>query len=342
MLILLIMKCLLGLFGLTVSSVITEHHVALKTSNQVSRHHKRKHHKAKVHNGPDSPQDTKGLEQGVTDKEFFGPPHNSDYATDLAPPAVELHHMDYPYPAHKGSDESDQDFLEDSNTDGGAWDAQMRYDQLRAKLRTEKLDVVRAQSLLEAEDVKLDNAQEAEHVREEKRKKEEEKWRAKEEERNLLSQRLLGKSNEVSVQEARVDLLTQELQQAERDLQQTTGRLQQAQNDFRDAENGVQGLADARKLATAAKMKYDAAQKDELEAENIVDIEMSKHDQLAQKVQKEKDDVKRVEAEINYARMRLGDQARGSIDRSGDIGGVYRSSASTTSLTAVWLLLPHL
>eukprot|EP00397_Hematodinium_sp_SG-2012_P057817 GEMP01072628.1.p1 GENE.GEMP01072628.1~~GEMP01072628.1.p1 ORF type:complete len:337 (+),score=116.80 GEMP01072628.1:58-1068(+) len=333
------MKCLLSLIGLSAGVVIANQRTAMETDSLTSRHHRHKHHH-KVHNGPNSPQNTRGLEPGVSDTDFFGPPHKKDYVTDEAPQAIEEHRMDHPYPAIKSSDDEDRDYIEDSNGDGGAWEAQMKYDTLRAKLHKSKGNVARATSALESEQVKLDHAQEEENRREEARKKGEEEWRVKEEEKNRLEARVKGKLESVSVAEAEVELRTQELQQTERELQEATARLQEAQKELSDAEDGVQGLDAARKAADDAKVVYDESRKAEEKAENEVEKHMVKHDEAGRMLRKNKDDVVRTKAEANYARLRLGDHPRGDMDRTGDVGGIYKSDTHSTSLVAIsWLFV---
>jgi hypothetical protein len=65
-----------------------------------------------------------------------------DYPDDHSPKVTG--HFGHPYPEVQDSDKFDKDYVEDRNDDGGYWDAQMKYDNLKNKLRKEKQDVVDA------------------------------------------------------------------------------------------------------------------------------------------------------------------------------------------------------
>lgn len=74
------------------------------------------------------------LDHASSDK--FG----EDYPLDKRAVADEHHksRFGHPYPAVQDSDDFDKDFVNDENSDGGAWDAQMRYDALRSKIQGAK------------------------------------------------------------------------------------------------------------------------------------------------------------------------------------------------------------
>lgn len=73
-----------------------------------------------------------------------------DYPHDEHPPRGQLHFGPiYPLPQH--DDTFDDDFVDDSDNDGGAYDAQMNYDLLRHRFSKELNDVIVARENLEKE-----------------------------------------------------------------------------------------------------------------------------------------------------------------------------------------------
>merc|ERR1719335_854580 len=67
-----------------------------------------------------------------TDHKFF----KKDYPSDGRPDVRT--HFGHPYPAVQDSDDYDNDFVKDENSDNGLYDAQMAYDKLRTLKRKEE------------------------------------------------------------------------------------------------------------------------------------------------------------------------------------------------------------
>lgn len=70
----------------------------------------------------------------ASDKHFFG----KDYPLDKHAVADKRYVFGHPYPAVQDSSDFDRDYVKDENSDGGKWAAQMEYDTLRSKIRSEK------------------------------------------------------------------------------------------------------------------------------------------------------------------------------------------------------------
>jgi len=315
-------------------------------ADAIRHHHKKHHHKAKrvgkdfPTGGPNSPQNTKGLEK-TTNEQFYGPPHPGDYQADQNPHVPsENDRLDYPYPAYKDPKDFDRDFVEDSDSDGGAWDAQMEYDRLRAKVQKSQDEVNVASEKLEKEQLALDEAEEEEGVKEAMKDKWDHEFEMREEEKESLEIRVKSKVDAANAASAEVEKRTQELQQAERELQEATKRLEESQQELKEAEEGIQGLGEARRAVADAKEKLDAAREDSLAAGAVVAEKRKARDTAAEQLRKEEQDVNRVQAEADYARLRLAKYARGSADKQGDVGGIYRAGASTLSVAVfAWFML---
>ncbi|CAE8603928.1 unnamed protein product [Polarella glacialis] len=82
--------------------------------------------------------------------EFF----NKDYPVDEHPPRSKLGFKSV-YPQLKRDDDFDEEVLDDSDSDGGAYDAQMNYDILRHRFGKEMKDVEVAKEKLKQEAKKL-------------------------------------------------------------------------------------------------------------------------------------------------------------------------------------------
>merc|ERR1719478_1833916 len=74
-----------------------------------------------------------------------------DYPFDKRSITDEHYVFDHPYPAVQDSGDFDRDFVKDENSDGGLWDAQMRYDTLRAKIIKEKAKMEKLKKKMEKE-----------------------------------------------------------------------------------------------------------------------------------------------------------------------------------------------
>merc|ERR1719487_1691696 len=82
-----------------------------------------------------------------SDKKFM----EKDYPFDKRSITDEHYVFDHPYPAVQDSGDFDGDFVKDENSDGGLWDAQMRYDTLRAKIIKEKAKMEKLKKKMEKE-----------------------------------------------------------------------------------------------------------------------------------------------------------------------------------------------
>lgn len=321
--------------------LLATHRVADEKRNHT---HKKHHHKAKasrtMKNGPDTPQDTKGLEP-VSNDEFFGSEHHpGDYQVDESPLPTDKERLDYPYPAYKNVAEFDRDFLEDSDSDGGAWKSQMEYDELRGKVQKTKDIESAAAEKLEKAQMEFDDTEENQARLDAAKDKNEHEWEVKEEEKENLEIRVKEKVDAANEAESQVELRTRELQEAEKELQETTARLQQAHSELEEAERGVRGLDEARKASEAAKAKLDDSRREAEEFESTVEEKAKVRDEAAELVQEKRAETTRVQAEANYARLRLAKHARGSVDKEGDVGGLYKAAATTLSIALFsWLML---
>lgn len=320
------------------------------------RHHHKKHHhtelkttkKAKGKDSKylptgdhESPQNTVGLEK-TTDEEFYGPPYKqSDYQVDKNPvTGDEQHRLDFPYPATQENRDYDNDFVEDSDSDGGAWDAQMEYDKIRAKVREFQVKADRAAEKLEKEQMALDQGEEEEQVKEAMKDKWAHEWGMREEEKARLEIRVKAKVDAANKLNAEVEMRTEELQQAEKELQEATKRLEESSKELKEAEQGVQGLGDARKAAIEAKEQLDAARSDQLKFEKVLTEKRQRRDEAAAVYHREQQEANRKQADADRARLRLAKYSGGSGDKTGDVGGMVHGRASTMSTALfAWLTI---
>jgi len=83
----------------------------------------------------------------ISDKKFFG----KEYPNDKRVKADKYYVFDHPYPAVQDSGDFDTDFVKDENGDGGRWEAQMKYDTLRAKMQAARDKLKGLKEKMEAE-----------------------------------------------------------------------------------------------------------------------------------------------------------------------------------------------
>lgn len=82
-----------------------------------------------------------------SDKKFM----EKDYPIDKRSVTDKHYVFDHPYPAVQDSGDFDKDYVKDENSDGGKWDAQMKYDSLRAKIVKEKAQMEELQKKMKKE-----------------------------------------------------------------------------------------------------------------------------------------------------------------------------------------------
>lgn len=122
---------------------------------------------------------------------------DTDYPDDVVPSAKGNKFPTAPYPALQSTDKFHADLTEDSNTDGGQYDAQMAYDILRAKMHREQAQTEEALDKLQEEDEELEKARDVRDgamEESEKARKEADKARAKIDEAKQEADRLAEKS----------------------------------------------------------------------------------------------------------------------------------------------------
>lgn len=99
--------------------------------------------------------------------EFFG----RDYPSDQRPVADKKYYkFHHPYPIVQEDHDYDTDFIKDENNDHGEWDAQMKYDSLRNKIRSQKALVEESFKNMQENKKVLESAETAERDAEAARK----------------------------------------------------------------------------------------------------------------------------------------------------------------------------
>jgi len=76
---------------------------------------------------------------------------DQDFPLDKRAAVDEHYKFGHPYPAVQDSNDFDSDFVKDENSDGGVWDAQMKYDLLRAKIQKAKAKLAKLKTQMETE-----------------------------------------------------------------------------------------------------------------------------------------------------------------------------------------------
>lgn len=277
----------------------------------------------------------------VSDKEFFGPPHPGDYQWDDSPSSIrqEKGRQDYPYPATKTNREFDHDFVDDTDHDGGEWEAQMEYDKLRVRTQQLEKDELDSEATMEAEQVELDRQIEAGNAASGRLSKAQHEWEVKEVEKQRLGAAVKDKIDQVNETQAEVEMHTKELARAKKEMEEASARLQAAQENMREAESGVEGLSEARKESDEAKALLDRERSAFEENERSIEERLKRRDQAARTVNEQKRELEKARNDAEAARKRLARYARGDVSRTtGDVGGLY-STASTASLSFAFAAL---
>jgi len=76
---------------------------------------------------------------------------DQDFPLDKRAAVDEHYKFGHPYPTVQDSSDFDSDFVKDENSDGGVWDAQMKYDLLRAKIQKAKAKLAKLKTKMETE-----------------------------------------------------------------------------------------------------------------------------------------------------------------------------------------------
>jgi len=76
---------------------------------------------------------------------------DQDFPLDKRAAVDEHYKFGHPYPTVQDSNDFDSDFVKDENSDGGVWDAQMKYDLLRAKIQKAKAKLGKLKTKMETE-----------------------------------------------------------------------------------------------------------------------------------------------------------------------------------------------
>jgi len=283
--------------------------------------------------------DRNKVEPSVTagDSKFFG----KDYPYDSRPATGKDFSFKHPYPIVQDSEDYSKDYTKDENGDGGQWDAQMTYDEIRSKLRKyqKELDAAKAtekykkeayEDALEEKSTAYREASDAKTKKQisEKTKKDSE---SKVEEVKKKGQ-ASGDSSDVDTESG-----AKQVDKEESDLEECQKQLKKARKDLKDA-------LEERERATGKKGSADADAASKLEAARKAEDE---EELLEGTVEKEKKDYKEAVAfyekkvaELERAEQRL--QAtegkvrsiRDSADADGGVYPVHREkSAARESLS---------
>lgn len=97
-----------------------------------------------------------------SEKDFFGPPHPSNYQKDKSPKATNLKKDEgKPYPHVQPSPSFDYDYTKDDYEDKGEWKAQLEYDQTRFNATREANEADEAMALAAAAQENADGEEKA-------------------------------------------------------------------------------------------------------------------------------------------------------------------------------------
>jgi len=273
----------------------------------------------------------------TSDKEFYGPPYPGDYQLDENPKTIPEEHgkQEFPYPAVKT--DYDRDFIDDADSDGGAWDAQMKYDQLRSRAMKLEEEEVRSEQRLEEEQVGLDTETDNTNKAAGRMSRAQHEWEMKELEKQRLGAAVKDKLDAVNRSQSEVEMRAKEYNRAKKEMDEAAVRLRQAQDDMKDAEQGVEGLEDARHLSDEAKGTLDQERASYEEADHRVVEHSKRRDEAARIVSEQKRVLAGAQGEAEAARRQLGRFERGDYERrTGNVGGYY-NAASVLSTSALIL-----
>lgn len=351
------MKFLLPAFtsALLSSTSKTQQQAALQKESAVNdRRHKTHHHSvSKISSGKDEfpypnakptpapyrappPQHhLKDLEK-TSDKEFYGPPYPGDYQLDENPKTIpeERGKQEFPYPAVKT--DYDSDFINDTDSDGGAWEAQMKYDQLRARAMKLEEEEVRSEQRLEEEQVGLDNEVENTNKAAGRMSHAQHEWEMKELEKQRLGAAVKDKLDSVNRSQSEVEMRAKEYNRAKKEMEEASIRLRQAQDDMKDAEQGVEGLEDARHTTDEAKASLDQERQSYEESSHRVDEHTKRRDEAARIVAEQKRVLNGAQGEAEAARRALGRFDRGDYERrTGNVGGYYNAGSALSTFALI-------
>jgi len=276
-------------------------------------------------------------------KTFFG----KDYPDDLRP-GVTGHHslkeFDHPYPAMQDTDDYENDYVKDENSDGGEWKAQMDYDSLRNKVRKEKREADAAKKKAEKEQQELDEARRAEE--EARRKALEAQKRASEaakraDEAGKKVQDLGGKkgSKDGSIEDAirQVEKESEDLEKCKEELEKARQRLKKLMEEREKAEKTKTEAEETEKPAREEQKKNNIQDMDYKQRIAKEQVEKRAAEKAYEQQMKELEDA---EAELEQSQKRLRKYRKDGTD---DDGGVYeKKDKPKSAASTVFVILPVL
>jgi len=200
-----------------------------------------------------------------------------------------LHSFDHPHPVVQESDEYDQDYPKDENSDSGEWKAQFTYDTLRSKIHAAKnLERMRKQMLEEAQTEMRKAAEEekaavqkaetlrneAEHEKEVKAAKERAKEWAAQKNREGAEKDAAAAADGGAIGSngtaGDVETAMKEVEGEMKDLEDCKKKLKEAQDQLKDTmERSQKGKAALEDIKTKSAEEIAAQEKAEKEAEAL-------------------------------------------------------------------------
>lgn len=276
----------------------------------------------------------------TSDKKFFG----EDYPADNRPAAKTR--FEYPYPHFQNDDQYDKDYVKDENGDHGEWNAQMKYDSLRNKLKQEQDEAKAAAKREKQAQADYDSAHARYKDAAEKEKK------AVELEKKMkgggtsgdgkagLPGTAGGAGGVASAAKHAEDEVT-DLENCKKELAQARKNLKKLMDELEEARAKK---ADLDKLAGDAEGKEVAAMKVEAEHEKKVDKETEEHMSALKKYTQKVEEKEQMEKDLAAAEKKLRSIRRGQVDPGGGVyrtggGGHRKSSAPASGPTALPSLL---
>mmetsp|Transcript_157635 Transcript_157635/g.287160 ORF Transcript_157635/g.287160 Transcript_157635/m.287160 type:complete len:321 (+) Transcript_157635:86-1048(+) len=251
-------------------------------------------------------------------KKFVG-----DYKTDKQPGVNKNHAFQHPYPAVQEQHKFHDDYIKDSNGDGGKFENQMAYDVLRNKARKEEKELKVLKERVEEEDAELkdaikkedkaaEEAEEAQKALNEAKKKAE----ATAKDGSKTGGAIGEATEEVEKEIADVENCKKELEEAKDKLK----KLMEAKEDRQSKLSKAQmELEEATETKQKAETEEAARKENEKRSEEKLAQEKAEHEKALATYEQELEDVKQTEKDLQRAAEKLKKQQGKDVGPNGAV-----------------------
>lgn len=247
----------------------------------------------------------------ASDNKFFGHDYPADHRGGVTPA------FSHPYPIMQDSEDYSVDYVKDENQDGGEWDAQQDYDELRALFAKQRAE---AEQLLQQE-------RDAQHALDSARSS---TMRAKEAAAKALDETLHAQAasealkHKMGSHNSAVDSAVEDVERQTRELEECQKELERARDrlaiEQREQDKAEALERDAEATMVAAKKERVEKLKEQKQYHDMISKEQGEHADAVKAYQVEATALKMAEVELKQAEDHLRRVRHDSVTPG---GGIY-------------------